>query len=97
MNDSFSRVVLCGTEYLIRFTYNAGGDYWTFGLYDQEKRPLVAGVKLVPNAPLNFFYQSNGLPDGTFGVISDLDRVGRATFTEGKARFIFIPAADLEE
>ena len=35
MHDSFSRVVLNNTEYLIRFTYNDTGDYWTFGLYDE--------------------------------------------------------------
>lgn len=96
INDSFSRVVLDGKEYLIRFTYNDTNDYWTFGLYDGEQRPLAAGIKLVPNSPLNFFYQSNGLPDGTFGVISDLDRVGRRAFLDGKAKFVFIPDQDLE-
>ena len=35
MHDSFSRVVLNNTEYLIRFTYNDTGDYCTFGLYDE--------------------------------------------------------------
>lgn len=96
MNDSFSRVVLAGKEYLIRFTCNDTRDYWTFGIYDGEQRPLVAGIKMVPNSPLNFFYQSNGLPDGTFGVLSDLDRIGRRAFIEGKAKFVFIPNADLE-
>lgn len=96
INDSFSRVVLDGKEYLIRFTYNDTNDYWTFGLYDGEQRPLAAGIKLVPNSPLNFFYQSNGLPDGTFGVLSDLDRVGHRAFLDGKAKFVFIPNQDLE-
>ena len=31
MNDSFSRVVIKGREYLLRLTYNSTGDYWTFG------------------------------------------------------------------
>ena len=34
MNDSVSRVVLSGTAYLIRFTYNDSKDYWKFSLYD---------------------------------------------------------------
>lgn len=96
MHDSFSRVVLNNTEYLIRFTYNDTGDYWTFGLYDGEQRPLAAGIKIVPNSPLNFFYPCNGLPDGTFGVISDLDRIGRRAFQDGRTKFIFIPNQDLE-
>lgn len=96
LNDSFSRVILDGKEYLIRFTYNDAGDYWTFGLYDGERRPLVAGLKMVPNSPLNFFYQSGSLPDGTFGVLSDLDRIGRRSFRDGQAKFVFIPNKDLE-
>ncbi len=96
LHDSFSRVVLNNTEYLIRFTYNDAGDYWTFGLYDGEQRPLATGIKLVPNSPLNFFYPCSGLPDGTFGVLSDLDRIGRRAFLDCRARFVFIPNSDLE-
>lgn len=96
LHDSFSRVVLNNTEYLIRFTYNDVGDYWTFGLYDGEQLPLAAGIKLVPNSPLNFFYQCSGLPDGTFGVLSDLDRIGHRALLDGRARFVFIPNSDLE-
>ena len=40
-NDSFSRVVLSGKEYLIRFSYNFEGDYWTFGIYDHNRSPYV--------------------------------------------------------
>ena len=96
LHDSFSRVVLNNTEYLIRFTYNDAGDYWTFGLYDGEQSPLATVIKLVPNSPLNFFYPCSGLPDGTFGVLSDLDRIGRRAFLDGRARFVFIPNSDLE-
>lgn len=95
LNDSFSRVVLDGKEFLVRFTYNDAYDYWTFGIYDQEENPIVAGIKMVPNFPLSFFYESNGLPNGTFGVISDLERVGRSAFLDGKTQFVFIPNADL--
>ena len=56
-NDSFSRVVLNGKEYLIRFSYNYEGNYWTFGIYDGNRSPYVAGIKIVPNSPLNFFYR----------------------------------------
>ena len=54
-NDSFSRVVLAGKEYLIRFSYNFSGDYWTFGIFDHNRNPYVQGIKIVPNSPLNFF------------------------------------------
>ena len=43
-NDSFSRVVLAGKEYLIRFSYNFSGDYWTFGIFDHNRNPYVQGI-----------------------------------------------------
>ena len=55
MNDSVSRVVLSGTAYLIRFTYNDSKDYWKFSLYDSQNVPIVLGVKIVPQFPLNVF------------------------------------------
>ena len=43
LHDSFSRVVLNNTEYLIRFTYNDAGDYWTFGLMTASSVRLRRG------------------------------------------------------
>ena len=39
-NDSFSRVVFSGKEYLIRFSYNYVGNYWTFGIYDGNRSQI---------------------------------------------------------
>ena len=95
-NDSFSRVVLGGEEVLIRFTYNARFDYWSFGIYDLEERPVLAMSKIVPCAPLTHFYGSLDLPDGIFGALTDLDHIGRESFKTKEARFVFIPASDME-
>lgn len=92
MNDSVSRVVLAGTPYLIRFTYNDTKDYWKFGLYNTQNEPIVIGIKIVPRFPLNVFYGVTKLPYGVFGVITNLDRIGRDDFANGKAQFIFCPA-----
>ena len=91
MNDSVSRVVLNGVAYYIRFTYNDTGDYWKFGLYDSLKEPIVVGIKIVPNFPLNLFYGVTRLPFGVFGVTANLDRIGRNDFKRGNAKFIFAP------
>lgn len=90
-NDSFSRVVLSGTAYLIRFTYNDTFDYWTFGLYDTQENPIVTGIKMVPNYPLNLFCDNDQMPFGIFAIYTDLEKVGRAAFLDGKADFCFIP------
>ncbi len=92
MNDSVSRVVLNGKPYEIRFTYNDTGDYWKFSLYDSLKNPIVLGIKVVPNMPLNLFSGAAKLPDGVFGVRTNLERIGRDAFRNGAAEFIFAPA-----
>ena len=91
MNDSVSRVVLNNTAYLIRFTWNDTGGYWKFGIYDTQSEPIVIGVKIVPRFPLNVFYGVTKLPDGIFGVMTKLARIGRNDFVDGNASFIFCP------
>lgn len=91
MNDSVSRVVLNGKQYLIRFTYNDTGGYWCFGLSDALGTPILVGVKVVPQFPLNLFYGLAELPEGVFGVFSELEKVGRDDFKNGKASFAFVP------
>ena len=91
MNDSSSRIVLNGVPYFIRFTYNDTCDYWKFSLYNSLNEPIVLGIKIVPRFPLNVFYGVTRLPDGIFGVFTNLDRIGRNDFKDGKAKFIFAP------
>ena len=91
LNDSVSRVVLNGTAYLIRFTYNDTCDYWKFSLYNSQNEPIVLGIKIVPRFPLNVFYGVTKLPNGELGVMTKLDRIGRYDFRDGKAQFLFAP------
>ena len=92
MNDSFSRVVLDGTQYFIRFTWNETAQRWSFGLYTMQKEPIIQGQRMVPRFPLNLQMGDVRLPFGIFGVFTDLDAVGRDDFTNGKAAFAFISA-----
>jgi len=95
MNDSFSRVVLDNTQYLIRFTWNEVGQSWSFGLYTMQHEPIAVGVKMVSRFPLNLQIIDDRYPKGVFGVYSDFDRIGRNSFTEGKAAFSYIsPGVD---
>ena len=90
-NDSFSRVVLSGTQYLIRFSYIDTFNYWTFGLYTTLQEPIAEGIKIVPQFPLNLFYSNRNMPNGVFGVFTELEKVGRDDFLNGKAVFAYIP------
>lgn len=92
-NDSISRIVLSGTQYQIRFSYNDTCDYWKFSLYNSQNEPIVLGIKIVPRFPLNVFYGVTKLPNGVFGVMSKKDHIGRNDFIDGSAQFIFAPVA----
>ncbi|WP_277934740.1 phage baseplate plug family protein [Parablautia intestinalis] len=96
MNDSFSRVILCQKEYLIRFLYNGEHDYWSFGVYDTGKNILLQHRKIVPVAPLTHFDVSVHIPQGIFGCFTNLKHVGRKDFANGNVEFAFIPWEDLE-
>lgn len=92
MNDSISRITLRGRQYQIRFTWNDTGGFWTFGLLDALGAPLLIGVRIVPQFPLNLFYGTQELPVGVFAALTELESIGRSDFLSGKAQFVFIPA-----
>lgn len=91
MNDSFSRIILGGVEYQLRFTYNDTFDYWTFGIYNQNKEPLIVGLKIVPGFPLNLFANNSpDIPNGFFIAKSNKEKIGHNDFYDGSASFYFI-------
>lgn len=97
MNDSMSILSINGREYVLRFTYNEKYDYWSFGLYDAKREPIIAMVRIVPNFPIYHFYSNQELPDGIFGCLSDQEKVGRNAFVDKTAEFVYIPNAELKE
>lgn len=92
MNDSISRITLLGVQYQIRFTWHDMGSFWTFGLSDALGNPLVIGIKIVPQFPLNLFYETYGFPVGIFAALTEKESISRSDFADGKAEFVFIPA-----
>ena len=97
MNDSVSTISIDGKKYGLRFTYNEKYDYWNFGLLDEDRNPIVAMTRIVPNFPLFHFYASQDIPDGIFGCLSTSENVGRYAFVDKTAEFVYIPNAELEE
>ena len=92
LNDSFSRCVLDGQEYLLRFTWSDTAQRWSFGLYTSQREPIKVGIRIVPNFPLNLQIADSGFPPGIFGAYSKLPAIGRMDFAEGKAVFAYISA-----
>ena len=92
MNDSISRIALLGKQYQLRFTWNDSGGYWSFGLLDSLGNPILVGVRIVPQFPLNLFYGTENVPLGIFAALTEQESIGRRDFVDGKAKFVFIPA-----
>ena len=101
MNDSMSALSIDGVLYYLRFTYNSEYDYWSFGLYNSKKEPIVAMTRIVPNFPIFVYYTDNDIPDGTFGCLYYGDEndgtVGRQAFNDQMAEFVYIPNSEVEE
>lgn len=90
-NDCFTRIVLDGEEYLFRFSYNYEAGFWTMGIYQNETTPIVAGMKILPTFPVNWYFrQYIEMPKGILGVVTKLDKIGRDDFTNGNAQFVYI-------
>lgn len=97
-NDSFTRIVLDGDECLFRFSYNYTGGFWVMGIYQNENLPIVAGMKILPSFPVNWYFrQYVELPKGVLGVITKLDKIGREDFVNGKAQFVYVTYDEFKE
>ena len=99
MNDSVSRIVLDGKVYNIRFTYNDTADCWKWSMYDDLMEPIIIGVKIVPNFPLNISATTRALPKGVFLAYKGLfdrddDHISRNDFVNGRVEFMYIPLVD---
>lgn len=91
LNDSVSRIVLDGSVYNIRFTYNDTFDYWKLSLYDDLMEPIVLGIRIVANFVLNMFSITRDMPKGVFIAYSREESIGRRAFIDGKAIFMYVP------
>ncbi len=88
-NAVVSTIKLDKTNYRIRFAYNDTRNFWYFGMYDTDDNPIMVGLKIVPNVPLNLFHGHFDF-DGYFIAESKLDRIGRFDFQNGSATFSYV-------
>ncbi len=94
MNDSMSRVMLKDTPHYLRMQYLDTPGRWMFSLYDIYRKPVILGIKIVPNFCLNLYYGRDDIPFGVFMAFSRKTEITRKSFEENEARFIFIPVLE---
>ena len=86
-HDSFSAMNINGGQYLLRFSYNDTFDFWTLGIYELNRKPIIEGLKIVPNFPLNLFLRLRRFGDTFFIATSKQQRIGRRDFWDDNAQF----------
>ncbi|MCD8201904.1 MAG: hypothetical protein LUD47_07560 [Clostridia bacterium] len=96
-NDSVTRIILENKEYILRFSYNYIGGYWSMGFYRNTETPYITSIKLVPRYPVNHWCrQYIELPQGYFGLVTKLDRIGREDFNNGNAQIAYFTKSEVE-
>lgn len=96
-NDFIMRVTLDGTPVVLHMAYNSAGDSWTLGYCDINGTPIVEGIAVIPNFPLNFWYSSYDIPQGLLYVSAALSHIGRYAFRDGDAKLIYAPMNQFQE
>ena len=61
--DQDQKVLLGDTEFIIVFSYNVRGEFWTISLLDAGRDPIVTGVKAVVKYSLFSRYKDIRLPE----------------------------------
>lgn len=89
-NDSFSRIVLDGKVWEIRFSYNKATNCWKFGIYDSKHKPIYQDIKIVPGIPLNLPFCRRPYPHVLFFAKTKLGRIGYHDFWDGNAEFAYV-------
>lgn len=75
-HDSFSELAINGERLLLRFTYNDTFDSWSFGLYEAKRTPILTGIKIAANFPLNLFLSMRRFEGVFFFAETRLERIG---------------------
>lgn len=83
--------------YKLGFKFNTVGLFWTLDIWTEDDVLLLVGIKMVPNYPLIFSHKKKLLPQGDFICeTSDVSaRIVRDSFSSGKAKFLYLTAAEL--
>ena len=92
-NDIVFKATLDGAVYKLRMLWNPFGGYWTLSIRQEDGRPLLSGIKVVPNYPLLRQYHRPDVPPGEVMAITQDDSlaaIGRADFASGKVVLVYV-------
>lgn len=96
-NDSIISVNLESKAYSLHFKWNSAGEFWSFGITDDNENVIVESIKIVPSYPLTEIFKNPSFPPGEFIAVSDDSntKLQRESFIDGSASFVYIEESEL--
>lgn len=92
-NDFIVEIELEGDVYYLHMAWNSEGEFWVLGLQDYTRAVVLAGVLVVPNAPLFSMFHHLAIPTGEiYAVLMDDTREQflRTDFADGSGHLVYI-------
>jgi hypothetical protein len=86
-HDSFSELTIKSERLLVRFTYDDTFDFWSFGIYELNREPIVEGLRIVRNFPLLLYFPRARFGGIDFIAACNRQNIGRRDFWDGNAQF----------
>src|SRR5574344_2059718 len=76
-----SQIDLDDKRYMLYFSWNSRCEYWEFSIYNEDKKLLVGGIRLVTKIDLLDEYRNYilDLPKGSLQVVPKNDNVEKIT------------------
>jgi hypothetical protein len=92
-------VVLDGIRYILTFTWNTRGEFWSLSVADANEEPIVSGIKLVVGYDLLEGFRSLSVPKGALiilGLAGNMARIAYDDFTNSRAlKLVYFTEAEL--
>ena len=96
---SFSEeVTIDGIPYILDFSWNSRGEFWSMSIYNRDQTPLILGVKLVLFFGLINKFVDIGLPPGDIYVVDpsgNTEKLNQNDF-ETRAYLIYLSENEIE-
>ena len=86
-------VLLDNTSYILDFNWNSRGQFWSMGIYNVFKEPVVLGIKLVLNYELINQFSAYDIPQGEMYVIDpsgDRGEIEQYDLVNGRCSLIYL-------
>jgi hypothetical protein len=93
------QIELTGTNYILRFKWNAINQFWSMDVLDIDDNPIVLGVKVVVNWNLLEQYSMLEKPQGDIlcqNIVGGFQKLGRFDMSE-IAELLYYEPGELSE